>query len=360
MTKVIGIDASRAFAKERTGIEEYSFQVLKKLTSELEDAEVFLYTRNNEGPSFDLPKNWKIKKIKWPFFWTQLGLSLEMFFHPVDVLFVPSHVVPIIHPKNTIATIHGLEYEFFPEGYSFWDRIYMRLSIKASCRWAKKIVAVSENTKKDLIDLYKVPEDKIMVIYEGYNNFQFILPQRDPAEVVANSKSYLLFVGRLEARKNVIGIVKAFEILKEKYKISHQLILAGKFGHGADVIRGFTLSNKDIVELGFVSEEKKQELLKGADVFLFPSFYEGFGLPILEAQRSGVPVVTSNVSSMPEIAGDGALLANPNSPEEIAKAVFCLISDKILRDDIIKKGQENTKRFSWEECSVKIAKIIAQ
>jgi glycosyltransferase involved in cell wall biosynthesis len=471
---IIGIDASRAFIKQRTGIEEYSYQVIKHLADKLSGHEVVLYIKKSQKSlaasrvsgqskvkSQNLPENWKIKVIKWPYLWTQVGLSLEMLFYPVDVLFIPAHIVPIIHParnvslfslalfiqrilktfristyynqhsdaggpKNTIVTIHGLEYEFCPKAYSFWERIYMRWSIKGSCRWAKKIIAVSENTKKDLMKLCDVPENKTEVIYEGYE----INPPRPTGEDVRRTgegqfsktfpspptplpegevgKPYLLFLGRLEERKNIIGIIKAFEILKEKYKIPHKLILAGKPGHGFDEINyklQTTNYKQDIILPGFVNEGEKWQLLKEADIFLFPTFYEGFGLPILEAQSVGVPVVVSNNSSILEIVGTGrdlsvlnlenpprptgedvrrtgegqfsktfpspptplpegevgnfsALLVNPNNSSEIAEATYKLISDETLKNDIISKGYENVQRFSWDKCASEIAKLL--
>jgi glycosyltransferase involved in cell wall biosynthesis len=362
---LLGIDASRAFLKDRTGIEEYSYQVIKHLIKEIKDDQVVLYIRNDQKVDFELPKNWKVKTINFYYLWTQLGLSLEMFFNPVDVLFIPAHTVPFIHPENTIVTIHGLEYEFCPQAYSFLERIYMRCSIKNSCRWAKKIIAVSENTKKDLIKLYKVSEEKIEVIYEGYScndKFPMTNDKSSPNDQfqILNTK-YLLFIGRLEERKNIVGIIKAFEILKEQYKIPHKLFLAGKPGFGYEKIKN-EINNvnctKDIQELGFVNDSEKAELLKNADVFLFPSFYEGFGLPILEAQNAGVPVVSSNVSSIPEVANGSAILADPNKAEEIADAVYKLISDENLKNDIIKKGRKNSESFSWVKCSKEIVKIL--
>lgn len=362
----IGIDASRAFTKQRTGIEEYSYQVIRHLRKELQSEEVFLYIKKNHKIDFDLPDKWKIKTIKFPYFWTQIGLSLELLFHPVDILFVPAHVVPAIHPQNTIVTIHGLEYEFFPEGYSFWARLYMRWSIKLSCKWAKKIIAVSENTKKDLIKLYKVAENKIEVVYEGMDLAQNAKrkTQNDSVKLKVE-KPYLLFVGRLEKRKNVEEIIEAYKILKEKYNIPHSLMLAGKPGFGFEIIK-LKIDNLlkivncklKIIQLGYVDETSKQELLSNADVFLFPTFYEGFGLPILEAQSLGVPVVTSNISSLPEVGGNSVLYADPYKPESIAEAIFRLIEDQNLKNDIIKKGFENTKRFSWEKCADEIAKLF--
>lgn len=364
----IGIDASRAFLKQRTGIEEYSYQVIKGLRNHLEDTQVVLYIRPGQSADFDLPESWRVKVINFPYLWTQVGLSLEMLLHPVDVLFIPAHTVPFIHPENTVVAIHGLEYEFVPKAYSRWARFYMRWTIRMSCRWANKIIAVSENTKKDLVGLYKVSEDKITVIYEGYDSGN--KTQSTEYKIQTNHKPFLLFIGRLEERKNIVGIIKAFEILKEHYKIPHELVLAGKFGYGADKIQS-ELKNtnraKDIILSGFVSEAGKWELLSQADVFLFPTFYEGFGIPVLEAQSAGVPVVCANNSSIPEVVGYdvethdyASLLVDPLNAEAIADAAYKLLSNKTLRDDIIKQGYENVKRFSWDKCASEIAVILTK
>jgi glycosyltransferase involved in cell wall biosynthesis len=325
---VIGIDASRAFLRRRTGIEEYSYQVIRNLRDAIpEEDRVILYVRSDQDVSFDVPRNWRVKKLWAPRFWTQGRLSLEMLFHPPDVLFVPAHTVPVIHPRKTVVTVHGLEYEMFPGAYSFWERLYMRLSIRFSVRVASLVIAVSENTKRDLMHLYGVPEEKISVVYEGVSeNFQFPISNfqsNSNSKIekfkIQNSK-YLLFIGRLEERKNIVRIIAAFGILKEKYHIPHELVLAGKPGFGYEKIH-FKIQNSKfkIREVGYVSEEEKWNLLKNADVFMFPTLYEGFGLPVLEAQAAGVPVVTSDSSSLPEVGGKGALYADPLSPEDIAE-----------------------------------------
>lgn len=370
----IGIDASRAFVKNKTGIEEYSYQVIKNLLDFLRDQQVILYldprVNKKKYIEFELPENWKIKFLHAPIFWTQVRLSLEMLFHPVDVLFVPAHTVPVKHPQNTVVTIHGLEYEFCPHAYSFLERLYMRQVIKNSCRWAKRIIAVSENTKKDLIKLYRVSEKNISVIYEGYgNNIQYPIPnvKKNTKYQIPNTK-YILFIGRLEERKNIYGIIEAFEILKRKYKILHKLILVGKFGFGGEKIKSKIDSSEyksDIILTGYVSNEDKFYLMANADVFLFPTFYEGFGLPILEAQSVGTPVVTSDISSMPEVAllpggqsGYSAVLVDPKDINAIAEAAHKLISDESYKNDIIEKGLENVKRFSWQRCAEEIAEMI--
>jgi len=160
---------------------------------------------------------------------------------------------------------------------------------------------------------------------------------------------YILYLGNNHPRKNIDGIIAAFEILKEKYHIPHKLVLAGLKQDG---------KWEDIVFMSYVDENKKWELLKNAEVFVFPSFYEGFGMPVLEAQKSGVPVVASNISSFPEILGDSALLVSPQKPEEICEAIYKVLSDEYLSKELVRKGYENVKRFSWPKCAEETLKII--
>lgn len=360
---LIGIDASRAFLKRRTGIEEYAYQTIKHLRGVVSETDtVFLYVRKKLAirriagiPEIDfkLPKNWKVKGIWAPRFWTQLALSWEMFWNRPDVLFVPAHTVPFIHPKKTIVTIHGLEYEFCKKGYSFWARFYMKFFVCFSCRAAETVICVSENTKRDVMKLYNIPSEKIRVVYEGY--VQETKTQNPKIKI-----PYLLFVGRLETRKNIVRIIEAFEILKKKYNIPHQLILAGKSGYEYERIRckiQNSKCNSEIQEIGYVTEEKKWELLKNADVFLFPTLYEGFGIPVLEAQSVGVPVVASQTSSLSEVGGEGAIYVDPMSAENIAEGVQKTLADREMRNGIIKAGLENVGRFSWEKCAKEIATL---
>lgn len=366
----IGIDASRAFLKRRTGIEEYSYQVIRHLRDELHDQTVILYVRKKieirnsklcvvvPEIDFDVPSNWQVKGIWAPRFWTQVGLSLEMFWQAPDVFFVPAHTVPIIHPRRTVVTVHGLEYEFSPESYGFWERLYMRWSIRYSVWTAQYVVAVSENTKRDLIQLYGVPAEKIPVIYEGVE-----LPIANPWErMVGVKQPYFLFIGRLETRKNIYRMIEAFEVFKEHTGLSYQLVLAGKPGYGYEQIRYKMQDSRyksEIREVGYVTEAEKWGLLKNAEAFLFPSLYEGFGLPVIEAQSVGIPVIAANTSSLPEVAGEGAVLVNPLDSGEITAAMEMLIADPVKRADIIEKATRNADRFSWAQCAREVARALA-
>jgi glycosyltransferase involved in cell wall biosynthesis len=380
--KAVGLDGSRAFLRYRTGIEEYSYQVIKHLREVIgEDVSVRLYVRKKlrlkswrlvfiyPDIDFPLPNNWQPRGIWAPRFWTQVGLSLEMLFFPVDTLFVPAHTLPFIGGKYNVVTVHGLEYEMSPQSYGFWERLYMRLSIRYSCQKAETVIAVSENTKQDLMGLYKVAENKILVIGEGYpekligNSLELIKKQReDPESYQLKAKSYILFIGRIEERKNVERIVEAFEILKSRYQIPHRLVLVGKQGYGYEKVQlGIQNSEytNDIEELGYVTEACKQQLLRGASVFVFPSLYEGFGLPVLEAQAVQLPVVTSKTSSLPEVGGDGAIYVDPLSSESIAEGIYAVFQmSEEEKGSLQEKMIANLARFSWEECAKKISYLL--
>jgi len=382
----IGINATAAIKQPRTGVEEYTYQLIKHLTmlpearehrfllylpsvyssSEAKRVEKFSTGSNNKSFfDFPLPENFEIKFLKWPlpFLWTQIRLAWEILRRPPEILFIPVHILPLFHPKNSVVTIHGLEYEYFPQYYPLLHRLYLRFSTKYALRHARKIIAISENTKKDLIKLYGGETDKIEVVYHGIQNTNHKTQITNKAQSTNYKiqKPYLLYLGRTEQKKNIEGILEAYKTLRERYQIPHQLVLAGVPGYGYEKIKLKIENCKlKIIETGYVNDDEKRCLLSNADIFLFPSFYEGFGLPVLEAQTAGVPVVTSFNSSLPEIAGEGALLVNPRNPEQIAEAVKSIIDDKNLRAKLIKSGYENVKRFSWEKCARETLHIVDQ
>ncbi|MBU1291913.1 glycosyltransferase family 4 protein [Patescibacteria group bacterium] len=340
----IGINAMAAFKEPRTGVEEYSYQLIKHLAM-LEGSKKHRFVLYSD------------KNLKWPLpMWTQIRLSAEMVFNRPDVLFIPVHVLPLVHPKNSVVTIHGLEYEYYPEMYLQKHRRYLRWSTKYALKNAHKIIAVSENTKKDLVELYGGDPDKIYVIHHGVDIKRFNIGRDSTSE---STKPYILYLGRLETKKNVQGLVRAFELLKKRHQVPHQLILVGAQGYGYDKIKLEIRNSKfEISELGYVSEEKKWQLLKNADMFIFPSFYEGFGIPILEAQSVGCPVITSNVSSMPEVAGQGAVLVESRNAEEICQRMYQIIEDQDFKKRLISQGYENVKKFSWQKCAQETLSVL--
>jgi len=355
---IIGINALAAFKQPRTGVEEYVYQLIKHLT-ELQESKkhsFILYTSDNSNFNFQLPNNFEIRRLKWPLpMWTQIRLSAEMIRNKPEIFFIPVHVLPLVHSKNSVVTIHGLEYEYYPKMYPLKHLKYLRWSTKYALKNARKIIAVSENTKNDLVKLYGANPEKIKVVYHGVEkgqSFQGIKGQ-------SLKSPFILYVGRIELKKNITGILEAYKILKKKYQVPHKLILAGTEGYGSEEILK-NVKNNDIVFSGYVPEEEKMLLFKKAEMFILPSFYEGFGMPILEAQAANCPVITSNISSMPEVAGEGAVLIDPNDIEQIAEAMYKIICDKEFKKRLIQEGQQNLKRFSWQKCAQETSEILLE
>ncbi|MFH1671230.1 MAG: glycosyltransferase, partial [Candidatus Portnoybacteria bacterium] len=243
---IIGINATAAFTKPRTGVEEYVYQLIKHLAA-LEGAKehrFILYHPNTNDTNYArmtriLPENFELKELKWPLpMWTQVRLASEMALNKPDVLFIPVHILPLIHPRNSVVTIQGLEHERYPEVYPKKHLVYLRWATKYASKKARKIIVPSESTKKDLTELYRVNPDKIHVIHHGV---------RHPMSNMQETNKYILFIGRLEKKKNIEGIISAFELLKKKYQVPHKLVLAGPRGYGYKKIR-----NNDIVETGYI------------------------------------------------------------------------------------------------------------
>jgi len=368
---VIGIDASRAFRKERTGTEEYSYELIKRLVRLGSSHQFILYTdrkieienccRRAKAALATARKlgNIKIKYMPFPRLWTQIRLSWEMLINPPDVLFVPAHAMPVIHPKKTVVTIHGLEYEYFARAYSSFEQWYLKWSTKFASGHAWKIIVPSQNTKRDLIKFCGTDSDKIRVVHHGFAKSKIMVNSKQITE--KNHYPYLLFIGRLEKRKNISRLIDAFLILKQKYNISHRLILVGKPGYGHRNVKCKMKNVKcksDILELGYVSQEKKLRLLKNADVFVYPSLYEGFGMPVLEAFSLGTPVVCSSASSLPEVAGDAAILVDPLDVRSIALGIWKILSDKKLNTKCVQKGSIQVQKFSWDKCARETLNIL--
>jgi glycosyltransferase involved in cell wall biosynthesis len=354
----IGIDTSRVTKPFLTGTEYYSVELIKAFSILDEQDQFILYSQKD--PTFrlgKLPNNFSVKVIPFPKFWSQVRLSYEMMSKKPDVLFIPSHLVPLYHPKNTVVTLHDLGFKHFPELYPPSELLYHNWGMNFSVKHAKKIITDSEYTKKDLINTYTIEPDKIEVVYLGCDLNKF---KPDPE---IKKKPIIFFIGRLEEKKNIVNMIKAYAILRKEPKIKHQLVLAGKPGFGYDKILATINSlpediKKDIIQLGYISEDDYIKKLREADIFFFCTNFEGFGMPIIEAFATGTPVVTSNVTSMPEIAGNAAMLCDPKKPFDMAAGLSKLLHSEALRKTLILKGRVRAKNFTWAKTSEKTLEII--
>jgi glycosyltransferase involved in cell wall biosynthesis len=271
--------------------------------------------------------------------------------------------VPLVHPPASLVTVHDLGYLHFPQAHPWQQRFYLDLSTRWSVRVSAHVLADSAATKADLVARYGTPPDKVTVAYPGRD--ETMSPVLDPAEIEAVKArhgivgDYFLYVGTLQPRKNLARLVKAFAALKPDASPAPAerrtlLVLAGKRGWLYDdlfkLVSRLGLDGR-VLFPGYVPDEDKAALMGGALAFVFPSLYEGFGLPVLEAQACGCPVITSTTSSLPEVAGDGALLVDPRDTRAIAMAMERVASDLALREGLIERGLAHVRQFSWTACA---------
>lgn len=285
--------------------------------------------------------------------------------------FFPFYLEPKLGETNIF---HGTNYTVYPmknigKIISIYDLSFIRYPqyvnsvveaytdrLKKCLAWTDAIVTISESSKQDIVQYLNFDPEKVFVTYLASRYDHQSIKNLNVEQLISHvnidfSQPYLLFVSTLEPRKNIVAIIEAFNQLKSRYKIDHQLILIGRKGWKYEPI--FTaIENSpwrhEIHHLDYVSDELVEVFYANADVFVYPSHYEGFGLPVLEAMTLGAPVVSSNTSSIPEVAGDAALLVDPNDTEQIAEAIFSIVGDRQLRQTLIDRGKLRASLFSWE------------
>jgi len=363
----IGIDI-RSTLKKQTGIGKYTFNLVNALGRIDKANNYYLYSRKKI-------LDFKRRLPKLP---------AKNFKHRVDYFKKgPDRVLPeldifhtssydLMKPKKArkfIVTVHDVIVKAYPYGHDEKTVKEVDEQLKRVLSEADLLVADSYNTKSDLMKFYSVNDSKIQVIYPGVDVQPFpfgdrdYYPDRRTGKVdTPGVEEYILFVGTIEPRKNIQGLIKAFNLLKKEHGIKHKLIIAGMKGWMyEDIFKEYENSEfqNDIIFKGYVGNKELAELYKNASVFVYPSFYEGFGFPILEAFGYNVPVVTSQTSSCGEVAGDGALLINPDNYKEIGEGIFKIINSESLRQELIAKGLSRVKEFTWEKTAKEFLKLFA-
>lgn len=355
---VIGIDASRSAVEQPTGTELYSRLLIDALLARAPDRWSFrLYFNRPPRLPIRSPKP-EIRHLPFPRLWTHGRLSWEMLTRPPDLLFVPAHVLPLITPRRSVVTVHDLGYRYFPETHPLRQRWYLGLTTRWHAREAAHLLADSEATKRDLIRRYGARPDRITVAYPGLD--PAVRRVTDAAEIARVKArygvegAYVLYLGTLQPRKNLSRLIAAYR----KSGLNEPLVLAGKRGWYYEQL--IKEAGSGVRFIGYVDEADKPALLSGAQAFAFPSLYEGFGFPVLEAMACGVPVLCSNTSSLPEVAGDAALLVDPSSTADIAAGLQRLTRDVDLRQTLIARGLEQARRFTWEQCADTVLTVFEE
>ena len=378
----IGIDIRMLARGARTGVEEYALNLFSRLIPLDKNIRYKLFYNGWRKIELDYSnypwlKESNVELVNYKIPNRLLDFSSRFFNYPkidkllkgVDVFFSP-HIFFSALLKNcpSVITFHDLSFEIHPEFYSrsknFW---HFSMNPKKLAKRAAKIIAVSESTRDDLVNFYGIEPGKIKVVYSGINrNWKLEIGNWKLNQVKKKynlPERYILYLGTLEPRKNIIGLIKAFEELKRIFRNppnpilqrgNLKLVIAGAKGWLCeDIFEAVKNSpvKDEIIFTGFVKDHDKPVLYKLADLFVYPSFYEGFGFPPLEAMAGGTPVITSNFSSLPEATGGAAITVDPYNIDQLALAMKNVLGDEGLRDKLIEKGFERVKKFSWERCA---------
>jgi glycosyltransferase involved in cell wall biosynthesis len=360
---LIGVDASRATGVRRTGTEAYSARLIEALVALDRGHDYRLYFRELphnlrflSGRRLSEPARVELRTIRFPRLWTHVRLGLEIALHPPDALFVPSHVLPLWTHIRAAVTVHDLGYLYYPSAHPWRQRWYLDWSTRHSAHAACVIITDSQATKGDLVAKYQIAPAKIVVAPPGLDSD--LAPVTDGATIASMKRrygikdEYFVHVGTLQPRKNLARLIQAFQKLSPGDGL--QLVLAGKKGWQYQDL--FRLVQRQGLEArvlfpGYVPQEDKAALLSGAVAYVFPSLYEGFGFPVLEAQACDTALICASASSLPEVAGDGAMLVDPLSVDDLANAMAKVRSNGDLRANLVARGRRNRVRFSWRTCA---------
>lgn len=371
----IGIDA-RGLDKNKAGISTYIEEIIKKINnSEEKENRYILYSNKKINLNVNLKDNIIIKECNTKLlgsFWLYFKLPKMLKTDNIDVFWGTQHCLPRRnkHTKNIrfVLTICDLAIKKLKTVGSFKNTVVQKLFLKKSIKHADKIIAISKATKNDILEIYKIVEDKISVVYCG-TNVREVKTQTDKEkeEILKKFKikdtPYIFFLSTIEPRKNVETLIKAFNYIRRKEDIKLKLILAGglgwKYQGVLDLVENSEFKN-DIIMPGYISKEEKNLLYENAECFVYPSLYEGFGLPILEAMSNKVLVVTGNNSSLPEVGGEAAFYYESalNYSELGNKILEAINLSEEEKENKINQGLERVKKFTWEKCIKETIEIL--
>lgn len=361
------------WAPEMRGVDRYYFELLRALLKIDRVNKYFVFIGSWQRYFSQLSEcdNLKIISIKW----SPLRLLRNLwhaFVFPVqakvfcpDVVHLPNTLPLIIRVAPTVCTIHDLLEYVYPETFGFIQTRMRKLIVRTEANLSDAIIAVSNLTRNSLIDVLNIPESKISVVYSGVDSERFHTGKAEAGiarQKLAIDKEYILFVGILEKKKNIDGLIKAYSLLPDKIRRKYQLVIAGKpdnaYGPAQVLTRELHL-DRNVLFLGQVSEGVS-ELYRGASLFVLPSFYEGFGLPVLEAMASGIPVVVSKHVAIAQRLVGCCELIDPNDTQEITRRIVLLLTNRNLRKQYQIQGLKRVKEFTWEASAIKTLEVYKQ
>lgn len=301
-----------------------------------------------------VPSRWPTHKPMVRIVWEQIVQPFALRGAHIDLLHALAFAGPLAISVPWVATVYDLSFIRFPQSFNAANRIYLKWATRQSLRRANRVIAISENTRRDLVTLFGAEPKKIEVVYCGID--PSFSPSNDPGDIECLRTQHhlpekmILFVGTIEPRKNVARLIRAFARAKRNAHLPHRLVLVGARGWKDQEVDA-AIEQEGIAEqvifAGYVAQEELPRWYRAADLFVYPSLYEGFGLPPLEAMACGAPVVSSNASSLPEVIGDAGLLVAPDDEDALADAITRALTDAALREQMIERGLKQAAKFSW-------------
>lgn len=353
----------------RTGIGLYTYEIAKRLHSDQFtnfQGNLFNFRNRNQnedsltGISMNLSVNQSMPYGVYRRIWNTVPLSYNKLFHPADISHFFNFIVPPRVSGRVVTTIHDMSYLRYPETLHTKNLRRISTGMKDTLRISDKVVTISQFSKKEIVELLGIPEEHIVIIPPAPSLSSQEADFQTVCEKFSIHSPYILYTGTIEPRKNLSLLIKAYERLRKEEGISHKLILVGGKGWKCEgIYREIENSSvkEDIVLTGYVSAEEKNTFYKNASVFVFPSLYEGFGMPLVEAMVHGTPVVASNVASLPEVLGDAGLLVDPFDEISLAEAIYSIISSPALSEELQQKGYEQGKKFTWEQSAEQLKEL---
>ncbi len=354
----------------RAGVSRYIYNLLIHVLREDPEGDYTVFLNNRCALSLSVSERRSRLPTDRPWvriLWEQFLQPMELAAHHVDLLHSPVNIQPVLLPCRGVVTVTDLSFMIFPQAFLGGQRFYQTLFTRLSVRRASRVVAISASTAQDLARFFAVPADRISIIYPGVDAAYG--PIREQAGMAGFRRlhglpeRFILFVGTLEPRKNLLTLLEAYGEFKRRTARQYKLVLAGGKGWLYQslfaAVEQLGLQD-DVILPGFIPEGELPLWYNAAEVFVYPSLYEGFGLPPLEAMACGTPVIVSNASSLPEVVGDAAVLVDPHNVDEWVAALCRLCDDADMRAELCSRGLERAREFSWTRMAQETVRVYRE
>lgn len=367
----IAVNTRLLIQNKLEGIGWFTYESFKRITTQHPDDHFYFIFDREYDPVFIFSDNItpiiQFPQARHPvlyYTWFEMAIPKLLEKLKPDLFLSPDGFLSLSTPVKSMAVFHDLNFEHYPEDIPFWTRRYYRKYFPKYAAKAVRIATVSAYSKEDIVKQYNVDPGKIDIVYDGANDAYTPLDEREKAhfrKVYAEGHPYFIFIGSLHPRKNLVNLFRAFDLFKKSNPSDVKLLIVGaRKWWTRDIDQAFNrmVFSDDVIFTGRLNIDQLAGVLASAIALTYVSYFEGFGIPIVEAFRCDVPVITANVTSMPEVAGDAALLVDPFNPESIADALYKMYQYSSIREELVGRGRKRRMLFSWQQTADRLWESI--